>query len=119
MAWALVVQMWLLTATLEAHLAGRPEPILPGAILSGLIFLGCGGLFLFIHRLDRDFRDEDRQEWQLIPDDPASHPTPFEFSDLKSGDFKFPVRPSRSGPLHPDTLSRRFLAFPETGRKGI
>ena len=30
----LVVQMWLLTATLEAYLAGHNEPILPAAIIS-------------------------------------------------------------------------------------
>ena len=48
----LVVQMWLLTATLEAYLGGHPEPILPAAILSGLIFMACAGLFFFIHRID-------------------------------------------------------------------
>ena len=48
----LIVQMWLLTATLEAHLAGHSEPIVPAAILSGLIFVACAGLFLFVRRLD-------------------------------------------------------------------
>jgi hypothetical protein len=52
----LVVQMWLLTATLEAYLAGHPEPILPAAIISGLILMACAGLFLFIHRIDADVR---------------------------------------------------------------
>jgi hypothetical protein len=46
----------LLTATLEAYLAGHPEPIIPAAIMSGLIFAACAGLFLFIHRIDADVR---------------------------------------------------------------
>jgi hypothetical protein len=48
----LIVQMWLLTATLEAHLAGHAEPVLPAAIISGLIFLACAGLLVFILRID-------------------------------------------------------------------
>ena len=55
----LVIQMWLLTATLEAHLAGHSEPILPGAIISAVIFAACGGLFLFIRRIDADLRSHD------------------------------------------------------------
>jgi hypothetical protein len=57
----LIVQMWLLTATLESYLAGHSEPILPGAILSGLIFLACSGLFLLIHRIDVDVKSGDDQ----------------------------------------------------------
>jgi hypothetical protein len=52
----LIVQMWLLTATLEAHLAGHPEPILPAAIISGLIFFACAGLFVFIRRIDTEVK---------------------------------------------------------------
>ena len=52
----LIVQMWLLTATLEAYLAGHSEPIVPAAIISGLIFAACGGLFLFIRRIDSKAR---------------------------------------------------------------
>jgi hypothetical protein len=58
----LIVQMWLLTATLEAHLAGHPEPILPAAIISGLIFMACAGLFLFIQRIDIDVKSPERRE---------------------------------------------------------
>lgn len=58
----LIIQMWLLTATLEAHLAGHPEPILPAAIISGLIFTACAGLFLFIHRIDADVKIRDRRD---------------------------------------------------------
>jgi len=57
----LIVQMWLLTATVEAHLAGHPEPILPAAILSGLIFAGCTGLFIFIHRIDAAVKSDERR----------------------------------------------------------
>jgi hypothetical protein len=56
----LIVQMWLLTATLEAYLAGHPEPILPAAIISGLIFVACAGLFFFIHRIDADVKPSRR-----------------------------------------------------------
>ena len=49
----LVVQMWLLTATLESYLAGHEETAVPGAILSAVLFSACGGLFLFVARVDR------------------------------------------------------------------
>src|SRR5690349_7679471 len=52
----LIVQIWLLTATLEAYLAGHASAVLPGAIFSGLIFAACLTLSLFIDRLDRDSR---------------------------------------------------------------
>jgi hypothetical protein len=57
----LIVQMWLLTATVEAHLAGHAEPILPAAIISGLIFAGCTGLFIFIHRIDAAVKSDERR----------------------------------------------------------
>jgi len=49
----LVVQMWLLTATLENWLAGHHEAALPAAIVSGVSFAACFALQLFIGRLDR------------------------------------------------------------------
>ena len=49
----LVVQMWLLTATLEAYLAGHRDTVLPGAFISSILFAACGGLYLFIGVLDR------------------------------------------------------------------
>jgi hypothetical protein len=52
----LIVQMWLLTATLEASLAGYSEPLLPAAIISGLILTVCFGLYLFIRRVDEKGR---------------------------------------------------------------
>lgn len=48
----LIVQMWLLTATLEAFLAGHREPALPAALISALLFGGCLGLYLFIEGVD-------------------------------------------------------------------
>jgi uncharacterized protein DUF6755 len=52
----LIVQMWLLTATLESFLAGHPEAALPAALVSGLLLLACLGLFLFIRGVDREVR---------------------------------------------------------------
>ncbi|HEV8583214.1 MAG TPA: DUF6755 family protein [Thermoanaerobaculia bacterium] len=52
----LIVQMWLLTATLEAFLAGHREGVLPAAILSGVLLLACFGLYLFVRGVDREVR---------------------------------------------------------------
>jgi hypothetical protein len=52
----LIVQMWLLTATLESFVAGHDESILPAAVISGIIFGACAGLFVFIRRLDATVR---------------------------------------------------------------
>ncbi len=50
----LVVQIWLLSATLETFLAGHVGAFLPAAIFSGLLFLGCLVLDLFVTRVDRE-----------------------------------------------------------------
>ena len=52
----LIVQIWLLSATLEGYLAGHREVALPGAVCSGLLFLVCLGLYLFVIRIDSDIR---------------------------------------------------------------
>ena len=52
----LIVQIWLLSATLESFLAGHREVALPAAIVSALIFIACFGLFLFVEKVDRDVR---------------------------------------------------------------
>ena len=45
----LIVQMWLLTATLEAFLAGTTRRFLPAALISGIICAACAGLlFSFV-----------------------------------------------------------------------
>jgi hypothetical protein len=49
----LIVQVWLLSATLEAFLAGHTGPALPAAIFSGLLFSACFALNTFIDRRDR------------------------------------------------------------------
>lgn len=52
----LIVQMWLLTATLESFLAGHKEGVLPAAIVSGLLLAACCGLYFFIRGVDREVR---------------------------------------------------------------
>jgi predicted Co/Zn/Cd cation transporter (cation efflux family) len=52
----LVVQMWLLTASLESYLAGHREAASSGAVLSAILFAACGGLYLFVGRVDRKSR---------------------------------------------------------------
>jgi len=52
----LVVQIWLLSATLEAFLAGHPGPVIPAAIFSGLLFAACFVLNAFVDRVDKDSR---------------------------------------------------------------
>lgn len=48
----LMVQIWLLSATLDAYLAGHRDAVLPGAIVSGILFAACGGLYLFVRRIE-------------------------------------------------------------------
>jgi amino acid transporter len=52
----LVVQVWLLSATLDAYLAGRRGAALPGAIVSGALFAICLGLYMLVDRIDREAR---------------------------------------------------------------
>ena len=52
----LIVQMWLLTATLESFLAGHHEGALPAALVSGVLFLACVGLYLFVEGVDQEER---------------------------------------------------------------
>jgi hypothetical protein len=53
----LVVQIWLLNATLETFLAGHKGAVLPAAIFSGLVFSGCLALDLFVTRVDQESRE--------------------------------------------------------------
>jgi hypothetical protein len=48
----LVTQVWLLSATLNSYLAGHREVVIPGAVVSGLLFLMCAALYRFIVRLE-------------------------------------------------------------------
>ena len=52
----LMVQIWLLTATLDSYLAGRHGGILPAALISAVIFACCFALYLFVERIDRKVR---------------------------------------------------------------
>lgn len=52
----LIVQIWLLSATLEAFLAGHTETAIPGAVISGLLFAACLALYLFVDRIDSEVR---------------------------------------------------------------
>ena len=49
----LIVQIWLLTATLESFLAGHHSVALPAMLLSGVLFLLCFGIYAFMRNLDR------------------------------------------------------------------
>lgn len=48
----LVVQIWLLSATLESYLAGHREAAIPGAIISAILFAACLALYRFVDRID-------------------------------------------------------------------
>ncbi|HEX3748339.1 MAG TPA: DUF6755 family protein [Bryobacteraceae bacterium] len=52
----LIVQIWLLSATLESYLAGHREAAVPGAIISGILFAACLGLYRLVDRIDSDNR---------------------------------------------------------------
>jgi predicted Co/Zn/Cd cation transporter (cation efflux family) len=56
----LMVQMWLLTATLESYLAGHRDVALFGMLLSGVLFAGALAMYLFVARLDRRPDLEDK-----------------------------------------------------------
>jgi len=45
-------QFWLLSATLEAFLAGHTSPVVPAAIFSGLLFGACAALNFFVNGID-------------------------------------------------------------------
>ena len=54
----LVFQIWLLSATLDAVLAGHRETALPGAIVSGVLCAACFAMYGFVRRVDRDSRPD-------------------------------------------------------------
>ncbi|MBS1851479.1 MAG: hypothetical protein JST79_11240 [Acidobacteria bacterium] len=56
----LIVQVWLLSAALESFLAGHRESALPAAVFSGVMFLICLGLYVFVDRVDQEVRRPDR-----------------------------------------------------------
>jgi Family of unknown function (DUF6755) len=54
----LIIQMWVLTASLEGYLAGHTGVALPAALVSGALLLGCWLLYLFVIRIDRESRQD-------------------------------------------------------------
>ena len=49
----LMVQMWLLTATLESYLAGHHDVALPGFLASLFLLVVCVLIYRLVLRLDR------------------------------------------------------------------
>ena len=52
----LVVQIWLLSATLESYLAGHRDAAVPGVIISAILFAACFALYRFVDRIDSEVR---------------------------------------------------------------
>lgn len=48
-----VLQLWLLTATMNAFLAGQEQVILPAAIVSIVCFALNAGLLSYIYKMER------------------------------------------------------------------
>jgi hypothetical protein len=51
-----LIQMWLLSAAVEAALAGSGRATLPAALASGGLTAACAALYRFISRIDREMR---------------------------------------------------------------
>jgi hypothetical protein len=64
----LMVQMWLLTATLESYLAGHHAIALPGLLLSLALFGVCAFLYRLVLRVDR------MKERESAPEGPRPGP---------------------------------------------
>jgi hypothetical protein len=48
-----ILQLWLLTATMNAFLGGERSVIVPAAIASAICFLLNGGLLWYIYQMER------------------------------------------------------------------
>ena len=48
-----ILQLWLLTATMNAFLAGQERVIVPAAVASIVCFLLNAGLLSYIYRMER------------------------------------------------------------------
>lgn len=57
----LVLQVWLLTASVELWLSGHREVAIPAAAVSGVLFAGGVGLMLLMRRTDRGARQIPRE----------------------------------------------------------
>jgi hypothetical protein len=69
----LMVQMWLLTATLESYLAGHHGVALPALLSTAALFGVCAFLYRLVLRIDRmkepaaDFPDSGAGPWRIGP----------------------------------------------------
>ena len=57
----LIVQIWLLSAALESFLAGHRSSAVPAAVFSGLMFMICFALYLFVDRVDAEVRNTSEE----------------------------------------------------------
>jgi hypothetical protein len=55
-----VLQLWLLTVSMEALLGGRTGTLIPAAIGSTVLLAINAGLLRYVFRFDRDVRQSDR-----------------------------------------------------------
>ncbi|MFB3818033.1 MAG: DUF6755 family protein [Candidatus Methylomirabilales bacterium] len=60
MAVLLIVQMWLLMASLNTVLAGEWSAALPAALVSLALFLACLALYILVERVDAAARADAR-----------------------------------------------------------
>ena len=57
-----VIQLWLVSAALDALLGGETQVLVPAAVASGLLFLLNGGLLLLVVQFDRRWRASRQEE---------------------------------------------------------
>lgn len=48
-----ILQLWLLTATMNAYLAGQEDVLVPAALASIVCFALNAGLLLYVYRMER------------------------------------------------------------------
>ena len=60
-ACAVVVQLWLLTVSMEALLAHQSRTLLPAAIGSSALLLVNAGLLRYVFRFDREAQRESQE----------------------------------------------------------
>ena len=48
-----ILQLWLLTATMNAYLAGQEDVLIPAALASIVCFALNAGLLLYVYRMER------------------------------------------------------------------
>ncbi|MBX9572520.1 MAG: hypothetical protein K2X77_26735 [Candidatus Obscuribacterales bacterium] len=56
----LIIQMWILTATLESYLSGHTDTALPAAIISGILFCGSASLYWFSSSTEKANKQPER-----------------------------------------------------------